>query len=237
MIENTEKLENSGKSIAKKNEAQKFIAKVYGWMFFALIVSGLSAIFTVSSQVMLNFIFGNRYVFYAFIIAEIVMVFILSAAIQKMSAQAAFFFFFLYSVINGITLSIIFLVFDITSIVSVFFISAGMFGGMTLYGMKTSQDLSSAGRYLMMTLIGLIIGTVVNLLLKSSFIDWLITLISLVVFIGLTAYDTQKMKKASEMADGSEVFKKAAIIGALELYLDFINIFLHLLNLFGGKRK
>ena len=112
-----------------------------------------------------------------------------------------------------------------------------MFGGMTLYGMKTSQDLMSAGRYLMMALIGLIIGTFVNWLLKSSFIDWLITLISLVVFIGLTAYDTQKMKKASEMSDGSEVFKKAAIIGALELYLDFINIFLHLLNLFGGKRK
>lgn len=230
-------IDKAEKAIVQKNEAQKFIAKVYGWMFFALIVSGLSAIFTVSSQFMLNFIFGNKYVFYIFLIAEVVMVFVLSATIRKISAQTAFFFFLLYSIINGITLSIIFLVFDITSIVSIFFISAGMFGGMTLYGMKTSQDLMSAGRYLMMALIGLIIGTFVNWLLKSSFIDWLITLISLVVFIGLTAYDTQKMKKASEMSDGSEVFKKAAIIGALELYLDFINIFLHLLNLFGGKRK
>ena len=131
---------------------------------------------------------------------------------------------------------LIFLVFTIKSIGTVFLISAGMFFAMSFYGRFTKQDLNSAGRYLMMAIFGLVIASVVNLLLKSDLLQWIISMVTLVVFIGLTAYDTNKIVQASHLADGSDTFKKAAIYGALELYLDFLNIFLSLLNLFGKKR-
>ncbi len=218
-------------------EARRFITRVYGWMTVALILSGLSALFAATSEPLYNLIWGGRHIgFYVLVVAEVALVIILSAIIGKISVAAAAFLFILYSIVNGLTLSAIFLVFEIHSIGVVFFISAGMFFAMSLYGRFTKQDLNSAGRYLMMALFGLVIASVVNLLLKSSMLQWIISLVSLVVFIGLTAYDTNKIVRASALADGSDTFKKAAIYGALELYLDFINIFLSLLNLFGKKR-
>ena len=218
-------------------EARKFIARVYGWMAVALVLSAASAFFAAITPAVYNFLWSGRHIgFYVLVAVEILLVVILSATLQKMPVGFAGFLFVLYSVVNGMTLSAIFLVFEITSIYIVFLISAGMFFAMSLYGRYTKQDLNSAGRYLMMAVFGLVILAVVNLLLKSNILQWIISLVTLVVFIGLTAYDTNKIVRASELADGSEVFKKAAIYGALELYLDFLNIFLSLLNLFGKKR-
>ena len=218
-------------------EARRFITRVYGWMTVALILSGLSALFAAAYEPLYNLIWGGRHIgFYVLVVTEIALVIILSAIIGKISVAAAAFLFILYSIVNGLTLSAIFLVFEIHSIGVVFFISAGMFFAMSLYGRFTKQDLNSAGRYLMMALFGLVIASVVNLLLKSDILQWIISMVSLVVFIGLTAYDTNKIVRASALADGSDTFKKAAIYGALELYLDFLNIFLSLLNLFGKKR-
>jgi FtsH-binding integral membrane protein len=218
-------------------EARKFIARVYGWMAVALVLSAASAFFAASSELAINLIWGGRHIgFYVLVALEILLVVIISASLPKIPVGAAGFLFVLYSIVNGLTLSAIFLIFEITSIGIVFLISAGMFFAMSLYGRYTKQDLNSAGRYLMMAVFGLVILAVVNLLLKSDILQWIISLVTLVVFIGLTAYDTNKIVRASELADGSDTFKKAAIYGALELYLDFLNIFLSLLNLFGKKR-
>lgn len=219
-------------------EQRKFLAKVYGWMALALLISGISAYLTIRIPFLSNLFFGagSNVPFFVLMIIELVLVIVLSAKVRTMSIGSVSLFYILYSIVDGMSLSVIFFVFDIQSIATTFFISAGMFAAMTLYGKKTKQNLSSFGRYFSMALIGLIIASVVNLLLKSSFFDWVISLVALVVFIGLTAYDTQKILKASEYSDGSDTFKKAAIIGALELYLDFINIFIHLLSLFGKKR-
>ena len=218
-------------------DARKFITRVYAWMAVALIVSGACAYITAHSPAAQNLIWGGRHIgFYVLVAVEILLVIFLSASIQKLPVAAAGFAFVLYSIVNGLTLSAIFLVFKIESIGIVFFISAAMFFAMSLYGRYTKQDLNSAGRYLMMAVFGLVIAAIVNLLLKSDILQWIISLVTLVVFIGLTAYDTNKIVRASELADGSEIFKKAAIYGALELYLDFLNIFLSLLNLFGKKR-
>ena len=218
-------------------EARKFIARVYGWMAVALVLSAASAFFAASSQMAFKLIWGGRHIgFYVLVALEILLVVIISASLPKIPVGAAGFLFVLYSIVNGLTLSAIFLVFEINSIGIVFLISAGMFFAMSLYGRHTKQDLNSAGRYLMMAVFGLVILAVVNLLLKSPILQWIISLVTLVVFIGLTAYDTNKIVRASQLADGSDTFKKAAIYGALELYLDFLNIFLSLLNLFGKKR-
>ena len=197
-------------------------------MALALIISGISAFFAAASPAAYNLIWGGKHIgFYVLAGLEVLLVIIISASIAKIPVGAAGFLFIIYSIINGLTLSAIFLV---------FFISAAMFFAMSLYGRFTKQDLNSAGRYLMMALFGLIIAAVVNFFLKSDILQWIISLVTLVVFIGLTAYDTNKIVRASELADGSDTFKRAAIFGALELYLDFINIFLSLLNLFGKKR-
>lgn len=218
-------------------EARRFIARVYGWMAVALILSAASAFFAANSELAFNLIWGGRHIgFYVLVALEILLVVIISATLPKIPVGFAGFLFVLYSVINGLTLSAIFLVFTIKSIGTVFLISAGMFFAMSLYGRFTKQDLNSAGRYLMMAIFGLVIASVVNLLLKSDILQWIISMVTLVVFIGLTAYDTNKIVRASQLADGSDTFKKAAIYGALELYLDFLNIFLSLLNLFGKKR-
>ena len=218
-------------------EARRFIARVYGWMAVALVLSAASAFFAAHSDLAFNLIWSGRHIgFYVLVALEILLVVIISATLPKIPVGFAGFLFVLYSVINGLTLSAIFLVFTIKSIGTVFLISAGMFFAMSLYGRFTKQDLNSAGRYLMMAIFGLVIASVVNLLLKSDILQWIISMVTLVVFIGLTAYDTNKIVQASHLADGSDTFKKAAIYGALELYLDFLNIFLSLLNLFGKKR-
>ena len=227
---------------AQPEVQQRFMTGVYRWMVLALALSGIaayaSAYIPLSNGYPLVYSIyraGNGMGMWALIIAELVLVFTLSARINKMSMSSAKIMFLAYSVINGITLSSIFLLYTSTSIAKVFLISALLFGSMSIYGMRTKNDLTGAGRYLMMAVMGLVIASIINILLKSSGLDWLISIIAVVVFTGLTAYDTQKLMRISQYNDGSENFQKVAIIGALQLYLDFINIFLHLLRLFGNR--
>ena len=224
-------------SQAQPEVQRKFMTGVYLRMTLALIITAAVAWYTSRSEYMLQLLFSNRGVpFYVLIVLELVLVVVLSAAIHRLSPLAALFFFLLYSVINGITFSSIFIVYQIGSIFHLFLISALMFGAMSVYGMFTKSDLTSAGRYLSMALIGLIIAGLVNILLKSPMLGWLTSLVGVGIFIGITAYDTQRLMRIGIHNDGSENFQKMAVIGALELYLDFINIFLKMLSLF-GKRK
>ena len=218
-----------------EDERKKFMSGVYTWMTLALALTGLTAFGVASSLTVLKFIFGNELVFYGLIIAELALVLYFSLRIHKISVTAASMVFIVYSILNGITMASIFIVYTRTSIFSVFLITAGMFAAMSIYGRVTKQDLRSAGRYLTMALFGVIIASVVNIFLKSSGLDWLLSLVTVGIFVGLTAYDTQKAYAIAERSDGSDMFAKASVVMALELYLDFINIFLSLLRLFGKK--
>ena len=225
--------------IAEIVTRNRFLSKVYLWMTLALSISGGVALLTANSPKMLATLFANGGMgFIILCILEIVVVSFLSLRIRKISAFAATVGFVIYSVINGLTLSSIFLAYQFSSIVLVFFISAAMFLVMAIYGSITKSKLTSFGRYFSMALIGTVIAIVVNIFLKSSMLDILISIVSVVIFTGLTAYDAQKLAKASRNAENQEadVFTKAAVIGALELYLDFINIFLSLLRLFGRRK-
>lgn len=214
---------------------KKFMSGVYTWMTLALALSGLTAFGVASSPAARQLIFGNLLVFYGLIIAELALVFFFTARVHAMSVSTASLVFIAYSVLNGVTMASIFIVYTATSIFSVFLISAGMFAGMSIYGRVTKTDLRSAGRYLMMALIGVIIASLVNIFLRSSGLDWLLSLLTVGIFVGLTAYDTQKAYAIAERSDGSDIFAKASVVMALELYLDFINIFLALLRLFGKR--
>ncbi len=219
-------------------EERSFITKVYGWMAFALIITGLVAMVTASSQIMLSIVFGNRIVFFALIIAELLLVGYLSAAVRTMSVPAAIVTFILYSALNGLTLSVIFLVYTRGSIASTFFITAGTFGAMSIYGYLTKRDLTSMGNLCTMALIGIIIASIVNIFLHSSALYWMSTYIGIIIFVGLTAYDTQKIKNLNIIGnEGTDEDKKEAIMGALTLYLDFINLFIMLLRVFGQRRR
>lgn len=230
----TERTDFSGE-ITGLSEKNKFLARVYGWMALALVISGVTAYYTVTNHALLRILFAGRGYLVLFI-AEIALVWMLSASIRRISAATAMAAFLAYSVLNGLTLSSIFLVYRLGTIYRVFFISAALFAAMTVYGMRTRSDIRSAGRYLIMGAIGVFIASLVNIFLRSSTFDWLISVATVIVFTGLTAYDSNKMLAVANRADGTEVFKKASIIGALELYLDFINIFLSLLRLFGRRR-
>jgi FtsH-binding integral membrane protein len=230
----------SQKGITINNSEQlvqrKFLTKVYGWMSLALLLSGITAFIVATSPFLINLVFGNKIGFPLLAIGEIVLVWWLSASIRKISTMAASIAFLAYSVINGATLASIFYVFSLDSIIVVFLVSALMFIGMSLYGVFSKSDIMSFGRYFSMAIIGLIVASVINIFLKSSGFSWVISIVTVVIFTGLTAYDTRKMILVSQQADGSDMFQKASIIGALELYLDFINIFLALLRIFGKSR-
>ncbi len=218
-------------------ETQRFMTKVYGWMSFALVVTGFVAMYTASSPALLNMIFGSTYTLIGVILLEFIMVGALAGWVSRMSASTATLIFILYSALNGLTLSGIFIVYTTESIASTFFISAGTFAAMTIYGYTTKSDLSGWGNLLFMGLIGLIISSVVNIFLNSSMLSWITSCFGVVIFVGLTAYDTQKIKNMNIIGnEGTDEDKKEAIMGALTLYLDFINLFLYLLRLF-GKRK
>ena len=225
-------------SLQQANEkiSQRFITAVYGWMVAALAISGVAAFAVFNSETLLYFIFGNRFTFLGLIIAEFALVIILSAGIRRMSFPAAAASFVIYSIVNGLTLSAVLFAYTSTSVASIFVITALMFGAMSVYGATTKSSLQSAGKYLMMAVIGLVIASLVNIFMRSSSLDWLISFVTVGVFTGLTAYDTQKITQAARYAQDNEDFKKVAIIGALELYLDFVNIFLALLRLFGKRR-
>ena len=230
----------SQKGITINNSEQlvqrKFLTKVYGWMSLALLLSGITAFIVATSAFLINLVFGHKIGFPLLAIGEIVLVWWLSASIRKISTMTASIAFLAYSVINGATLASIFHVFSLDSIIVVFLVSALMFIGMSLYGVFSKSDIMSFGRYFSMAIIGLIVASVINIFLKSSGFNWVISIVTVVIFTGLTAYDTRKMILVSQQADGSDMFQKASIIGALELYLDFINIFLALLRIFGKSR-
>lgn len=214
-----------------------FFNKVYAWMCLALALTGFIAMRTVQSDALLNIIFGNQIVFFGLIIAELGIVFWMSSAIARISSNMAILLFLLYSALNGLTLSVLLLLYTQASVAQTFFITAGTFGLMSAYGYFTKKDLSSWGNLLFMALIGLIIATVVNIFWANPTLYWLISYAGVLIFVGLTAYDTQKIKKMSlELQVDSEEGRKGAIMGALTLYLDFINMFIFLLRIFGNRR-
>lgn len=210
--------------------------KVYIWMAMALAITGVTAFGVASSPNLLELIFSSKLLFFGLIIAELALVILLTARLQKLSLTTATLFFVLFAVINGVTLSSIFVIYTMASIAQTFFICSATFGVMAVYGYTTKRDLSSMGKLLFMALIGLIIATVVNIFMRSSGLDMAISYIGVLVFVGLTAWDTQKIKlmlaNAEDMGEGAQ---KIALIGALSLYLDFINLFIYLLRIFGRR--
>ncbi len=216
-----------------------FVRSVYNWMAIGLALTGFVAFYVANSPSMMRIIFGNQMIFFGLIIGELVLVFSISARVNKMQASTATGLFVLYAALNGATLSVIFLAYTKSSIASTFFICAGTFVACSIYGWTTKRDLTSFGGFLFMGLIGIIIATLVNLFIRSSAMYMIISYIGVFVFVGLTAYDTQKIKNmALTQPAGLEagVIRKGAILGALSLYLDFINLFLMLLRIFGDRR-
>jgi len=213
--------------------------KVYVWMTLALVITGFTAFGVASSPGLVYTIVSNRLLFWGLVIAELALVWTVSARLDRMSLATGTMLFVLYSVLNGATLSVIFLAYTMESLTSVFFITAGTFAAMAAFGHFTKTDLSSLGRILFMALIGLVIATVVNVFfVKSGGFSLIISYVGVLVFVGLTAYDTQKIKQMLIMADDvTEDAQKIALMGSLSLYLDFINLFLYLLRIFGSSKE
>lgn len=217
--------------------AGAMMRKVYLWMTMALAISGLTAYYAAGSYAFMSALTANRFTIIMLFVIELGLVIGLSAAIDRLSALTATIMFLIYSVVNGATLSVIFLAYDMGSIANVFFITAGTFASMALFGTVTKRDLSKLGSYLYMALFGLIIAGVVNMFLHSARFDYIVSIVGVLVFTGLTAYDVQKIRAMIFTAgDDEELSTKVAIIGALTLYLDFVNFFLYMLRL-GGNRK
>ncbi|MBI9076553.1 MAG: Bax inhibitor-1/YccA family protein [Desulfatibacillum sp.] len=222
-----------------KTRVNAFILSVYNWMFIGLGLTGVVAYSTFRIPALSKLIFSTPGVFFALMIGELAMVFILVGRITKMQASTATAMFVAYSALNGLTMSFIFLAYTKTAIFGAFFATAGTFAACSIYGWVTKRDLTSMGSFMFMGLIGVIIASVVNMFLASSALYWAITYITIFIFVGLTAYDTQKIKEMAltQPADiGAGAVRKGAIMGALKLYLDFINLFLMMLRLFGGGR-
>ena len=225
------------KDFAMSTAFPALMRKVFVWMTLALAITGLTAYGVATSPALLSLIFSSKVTFFGLIIAEFALVFAISGAINRLSLSTATMLFILYSVINGATLSSIFFAFSVATIGKVFFITAGTFGAMALVGYTTKTDLTSMGKLLFMALLGIIIASVVNMFVASSGLDLILSYVGVLVFVGLTAYDTQKIKQLCQSApDAGESAQKLALIGALSLYLDFINLFLYLLRIFGNNR-
>jgi FtsH-binding integral membrane protein len=216
-----------------------YVRSVYNWMGIGLALTGLVAYYVSTSESLIRLVFGNPIILIVLIIAELGLVFSIAGMVNRMSAGTATALFVIYSGLNGVTLSSIFLVYVQASIVSTFFVCAGTFIGCSLYGWMTKRDLTSVGSFMMMGLIGIVIASLANLFIRSSGLSMIISYIGVFVFVGLTAYDTQKIKNMAltqpANLDGA-VVRKGAIMGALSLYLDFINLFLMLLSIFGQRR-
>ncbi|MCS3409573.1 Bax inhibitor-1/YccA family protein [Serratia sp. AKBS12] len=217
---------------------QTYMAQVYGWMTCGLLLTAFVSWYAANTPAILNFIFSSQIAFFGLIIAQLALVFVISGMVNRLSGAVATSLFMLYSALTGLTLSSIFIIYTYSSIASTFVVTAGMFGAMSLYGYTTKRDLSGFGNMLFMALIGIVLASLVNFWLKSTALMWAITYIGVVVFVGLTAYDTQKLKAMGEQLnpDDKDGFRKYAIVGALTLYLDFINLFLMLLRIFGNRR-
>lgn len=218
-------------------QQRAFIAQVYAWMAFALVITGMVAWYVANSPQLIIAIVSNNLLFFGMLIGELVLVTILVKTVQQMSAFMTTLMFFVYSMLNGFTLSILFLAYTAESITSTFLITAGTFGAMSIYGFITKKDLTSIGNFLGMALIGLLIASVVNLFFHNSTFYWITTYAGILIFVGLTAYDTQKIKNIqSEYFEDEDQERKVSILGALTLYLDFINLFLYLLRILGRRR-
>ena len=218
-------------------EQQRFMVRVYNWMTAGLGITGFMAFYISNSPTMMNIIFGNPIMPIALIITQIGLVFWLATRVMQMSASKATGVFMFYAGLTGITFSAIFMTYTTASIFSTFLVTAGTFGAMSLYGYTTKKDLTSWGSFLFMGLIGIIIASLVNMFMQSSMMHMIITYAGVLIFVGLTAYDTQKIKEMNILGnEGTEEDTKEAIRGALTLYLDFINLFLMLLRLMGDRR-
>ncbi|MFC7776511.1 Bax inhibitor-1 family protein [Pantoea sp. GCM10028869] len=217
---------------------QTYMAQVYGWMTCGLLLTAFVSWFAARTPVVMELVFANRITFFGLIIAQLALVFVLSGMVHRLSGAVATALFMLYSALTGLTMASIFLVYTYSSIASTFFVTAGMFGAMSFYGYTTKRDLSRFGSLLFMALIGILLASLVNFWLKSPALMWAITYIGVVVFVGLTAYDTQRLKAIGENinVNDKENLRRASIMGALTLYLDFINLFLMLLRIFGNRR-
>jgi uncharacterized protein len=218
-------------------DQKRFITKVYGWMAAALAITGLVAWWTASSEAALTFIFANPGVIIGIMIAKLLMVGSLAIWVNKVSSAVATGIFIAFAVLTGFVFSSLFIIYTAGSLASTFLITAGMFGVMSLYGWFTGNDLTKFGSLLYMLLIGVIIASIVNWFMNSPALYWITTYVGIFIFTGLIAYDTQKIKEmGGYVAEGTEEYKKGAIIGALNLYLDFINLFVLLLRIFGGRK-
>ena len=216
-----------------------FMRGVYGWMTAGLGVTAALAFLVATTPALAQLIWGNQILFFGLIIGELGLVFALAGAVQRMSAGTATGLFILYSALNGLTLSVIFAAYAPGAIFKAFITTAGMFGAMSIYGLTTKRDLTGWGSFLFMGLIGILIAMVVNIFLKSPLMHFVISGVGVVVFTGLTAYDTQKLKAMGETAPMGDAtaLRRGTILGALTLYLDFILLFQMLLSLFGGSRE
>ncbi|AAZ40978.1 putative transport protein [Candidatus Blochmanniella pennsylvanica str. BPEN] len=220
------------------NAIQPYILQVFGWMSCGLLLTAFVAWYASRTPAILQLLFSNQIIFFSLIIGQLALVFVLSGMVTRLSGSLATTLFMLYSMLTGLTLSSVFILYTTSSISSAFVVTSGMFGAMTLYGYTTKRDLSSFGNLLFMALIGIVLASMVNLWLKNTALMWLITYIGVIIFVGLTAYDTQKLKSigASLSIDNQDQFRKYSIIGALTLYLDFINLFLMIVRIFGNRR-
>lgn len=219
------------------SQTNAVMKRVYVRMFVGLLISAFCALGVASSQGAMAFFFGNQLMFWGMFIAMIAMAWILPARMQKMSTATVLLLFCVFSALMGVWIAPIFIVYKLGTIVYTFFITAGTFGAMSVYGYFTKSDLSKMGTYLTMALFGLMIAIVVNLFLKSSAMDWIISIVGVLLFVGLTAWDTQNVKRMAAANLDPQLTDKLATMGAMNLYLDFINLFLFLLRIFGGGSR
>jgi len=220
---------------AADERVSSFLRGVYGWMFGGLLVTAAVALATASSPALVQTLVTNRILFFGLLIAELALVYVVSAKVDTLSPTASAGLFLLYSALNGITLSLILLVYTGGSIVTAFLTTAGMFGGLALYGTVTKRSMDGIGSFAMMGLFGVIIAMLVNFFLKSPALSFVMSVACVIVFTGLTAYDAQRLKRMALAVDGPQA-GSYAVSGALSLYLNFINLFLSLLRLFGNRR-
>lgn len=223
---------------ASKAAQSTLMRNVYSWMTLALVITGFVSLYMAKSQTLLSMIMQNSMLLWILLIAEIGLVIFLSARIHRISFTTATLLFIAYSILNGVTMAFIFLIYTMTSIATTFFVTAGTFGVMALYGYVTKKDLSRIGNICIMALIGLIIATVVNIFLKNTMMDLIISGIGILLFVGLTAYDSQKIKQllTADDIEVNETTQKIAFLGSITLYLDFINLFLYLLRFLGDRK-
>lgn len=222
------------KLVASRDSASDALWVTYRWMTLGLATTGVVALTVAHSPAALELLLGNRILFYALLFGQLGLVVALSSMASRVSTAVAALMFFAYAALTGVTFSTLFLVYTASSIAATFFVTAGAFAGLSLFGLVTKRDLSAIGRFAVFALIGVIIASVANMFLRSNGLDWIITMVGVLLFAGLTAYDTQRLM---ELFRRGETTANLPLVGALTLYLDFINMFLFLLRILGSRRR